>query len=138
MPPVPIGKAEVVRNGTDITIVSLAVGVHRSLQAAKILEVEGLSCEVIDLRAVRPLDSETVVGSVSRTGRMLVVDEDYRECGLSGEVAALALEAGLTPLYARVCLEGTLPYSRALEEKSLPNVGRITAAARKLTQQRKE
>ena len=138
MPPVPIGKAEVVHNGTDITIVSLAVGVHRSLQAAKILEVEGLSCEVIDLRTVRPLDAETVVSSVSRTGRLLVVDEDYRECGLSGEVAALALEAGLTPRFARVCLEDTLPYSRALEEKSLPNVGRIVAAARKITQERKE
>lgn len=65
-------------------------------------------------------------------GRLLVVDEDYRECGLSGEVGAIALEAGLRPGYARVCLEGTIPFARHLEAKALPNVERIIAAARKL------
>jgi pyruvate/2-oxoglutarate/acetoin dehydrogenase E1 component len=131
-PSVPIGSARILRNGRDITIVSLAVGVHRSLEAAKALEAEGIGCEVIDLRTIRPLDTETIVAAVSRTGRLLVVDEDYRECGLSGEVCAIALEAGLRPAYARVCLEGTLPFSRRLEGKALPNVDRITAAVRKL------
>jgi acetoin:2,6-dichlorophenolindophenol oxidoreductase subunit beta len=132
LPPVPIGSAKVRRNGRDITIVSLAVGVHRSLEAAKTLEVEGIGCEVIDLRTTRPLDGATIAASVARTGRLLVVDEDYRECGLSGEVGAVALEAGLRPAYARVCLEGTLPFARRLEAKALPNLERITAAARKL------
>ena len=64
---------------------------------------------------------------------VLVVDEDYRECGLSGEVGAIALEAGIRPVYATVCLEGTLPFARRLEAKALPNAERITAAARKLS-----
>jgi len=131
-PSVPIGSARVVRNGQDITIVSLAVGIHRSLEAAKRLEPEGISCEVIDLRSTRPIDRETLTASVSRTGRLLVVDEDYRECGLSGEVGAIALEAGLRPGYARVCLEETLPFARRLEAEALPNVERIAAASRRL------
>ena len=125
----PIGSAAVRRSGRDVTIASLAVGVHRALSAAERLATRGIDAEVIDLRSVRPLDRRTIVDSVRRTGRLLVVDEDYRECGLSGELAALALEAGLTPRYARVCLEGTLSYARHLEDAELPNVGRIEAAA---------
>jgi pyruvate dehydrogenase E1 component beta subunit len=129
---VPIGRAALRRRGDALTVVSLAVGVHRALAAAETLAAEGLGCDVIDLRTVRPLDREAIVASVSRTGRLLVVDEDYREFGLSGEVAAAALEAGLAPRYARVCVEGTLPYARHLEEAALPNVARIVAAARAL------
>ena len=130
--PLPLGRAVVRREGADLTVASLAVGVHRALAAARELADGGVSCEVIDLRGVRPLDSALVRGSVARTGRLLVVDEDYRELGLSGELAAEVLEAGLTPRYGRVCLEGTLPYARPLEERALPNVGRIVAAAKKL------
>ena len=129
---VPLGLAKILRVGADITIVSLAVGVHRSLEAARVLEAEGIGCEVIDLRTIRPLDAATITAAVSKTGRLLVVDEDYRECGLSGEVAAIALEAGLRPRFARVCLEGTLPFARHLELRALPNVERIAVAARKL------
>ncbi len=131
-PPVPIGAARIIMEGADLTIVSLAVGVHRALEAAAALTKDGLSCEVVDLRTVRPLDIGTVVNSVAKTGRLLVVDEDYRECGLSGEIAALVLEAGLAPRYNRVCLEETIPYSRRLELRVLPSVGRIVGAARKL------
>ncbi len=129
---VPIGRAAVLREGRDLTIVSLAVGVHRAVAAAERLGRDGISCEVIDLRTVQPLDREAVASSVSRTRRLLVVDEDYREFGLSGEVAAAVLEAGLGPRYARVCLEGTIPYARHLEDAALPNVDRIVAAASKL------
>jgi pyruvate dehydrogenase E1 component beta subunit len=129
---VPLGSAKILRGGADITIVSLAVGVHRSLEAARLLETEGIECEVIDLRTVRPLDAVTITAAVSKTGRLLVVDEDYRECGLSGEAAAVALEAGLRPRFARVCLEGTVPFARHLEARALPNVERIAVAARKL------
>jgi pyruvate/2-oxoglutarate/acetoin dehydrogenase E1 component len=129
---VPIGRAAIRRQGRDLTIASLAVGVHRALAAADRLAEDGRSCEVVDLRTVRPLDRATLTASVARTGKLLVVDEDYRECGLSGEVAAAVLEAGHAPRYARVCLEGTIPYARHLEDAALPNVDRIVAAARSL------
>jgi pyruvate dehydrogenase E1 component beta subunit len=125
----PFGKAAVRREGTDVTIVSVAVGVHRALDAAAKVEATGVSCEVIDLRSLRPLDVETVVGSVTKTGRLLVVDEDYREFGLAGEMAAICLEAALSPRFARVCVEDTIPYARHLEDAALPNVGRIVEAA---------
>ncbi len=129
---VPLGQAAVRRRGAGLTIASLAVGVHRALAAAEVLAREGIDCEVVDLRTVRPLDRATVTESVRRTSRLLVVDEDYREFGLSGELAAAVLEAGLAPRFARVCVEGTIPYARRLEERALPNVERIVAAARTL------
>ncbi len=129
---VPIGRAAVRRPGRDVTVVSLAVGVHRAIAAAERLASEGIECEVIDLRTVRPLDREAIAASVARTRRLLVVDEDYREFGLSGEVAAAALEAGLASRFARVCLEGTIPYARHLEKAALPNAERIAAAVRSL------
>ncbi|MCW8984814.1 MAG: hypothetical protein OQK55_05700, partial [Thermoanaerobaculales bacterium] len=128
----PFGKAAVRREGTDVTIVSVAVGVHRALEAAANLQNSNVSCEVIDLRSLRPLDVETIVESVTRTGRLLVVDEDYREFGLAGEMAAICLEAALSPRFARVCVEDTLPYARHLEDAALPNVDRIVEAANSL------
>jgi pyruvate dehydrogenase E1 component beta subunit len=128
----PFGNAAVRRQGNDVTVVSVAVGVHRALEAAAKLDTSGVSCEVIDLRSLRPLDTATVVESVTKTGRLLVVDEDYREFGLAGELAAICLEAALSPRYARVCVEDTLPYARPLEDAALPNVNRIVEAARSL------
>jgi len=125
---VPFGAAAVRRAGTDVTICSLSVGVHRALEAAAALANEGVSCEVIDLRSLRPLDTAAVVESVRKTGRLVVVDEDYREYGLSGELAAVALEAGLSPRFGRVCVEDTMPYARDLELAALPNADRIHAA----------
>jgi pyruvate/2-oxoglutarate/acetoin dehydrogenase E1 component len=122
------GEAAIRLQGTDVTIASLAVGVHRASKAAERLEIDGISCEVIDLRSLRPLDRPTVIESVRKTGHLLVVDEDYREFGLSGELAAVCLEAGLAPRYGRVCVEATLPFARNLEEKALPNADRIVAA----------
>jgi pyruvate/2-oxoglutarate/acetoin dehydrogenase E1 component len=131
-PSVPLGSAKILRRGGDVSVVSLAVGVHRSLEAAAELDRDKIDCEVIDLRTVRPIDAKTIAESVARTGRLLVVDEDYRACGLSGEIGAIAFEAGLAPRFARVCLENTLPYARRLEDEALPNVRRIIAAARML------
>ncbi len=127
---VPLGRAALRRRGDALTLASLGVGVHRASAAAALLAAEGLECDVLDLRTVRPLDREALVESVRRTGALLVVDEDYQEFGLSGEVAAVALEAGLAPRYARVCLDGPLPYARHLEDAALPNVERIVRAAR--------
>ena len=127
--PLEIGKAAVRREGSDLTVVSVGVGVHRALEAASSLEASAISAGVIDLRTVSPLDRETVCEAVSRTGRMLVVDEDYEQFGLSGELAAIALEAGLSLQYARVCTRDTIPYARALEDRVLPSTARIVAAA---------
>jgi pyruvate/2-oxoglutarate/acetoin dehydrogenase E1 component len=131
---VPIGKAAIRREGGDLTLVGVGVGVHRALEAAEILEARGVSAGVIDLRSVAPLDEEAVREAVSRTGRLLVVDEDYERFGLSGELAAVVLEAGIPVRYGRVCTQDTLPYARDLEDQALPNTRRIIDAALELMQ----
>ncbi len=128
----PIGKAVLRREGDDITIVSVGVGVHRALEAAKGLESQGVSAAVIDLRTVSPLDADTLCEHVAATGRLLVVDEDYERFGLSGEIAAVVSEAGLNASYARVCTQTTIPYAREAEDRTLPNVDRIVGAALRL------
>ena len=130
--PVPIGRAVGCRDGNDLTIISVGVGVHRALEAAERLQDHGISAGVIDLRTVLPLDRDFVCASVARTGGMLVVDEDYKEFGLSGELAASVMEAGLTVKFARVATEETIPYARHLEEQVLPNTMRIVDAAQRL------
>jgi len=127
--PLPIGKAAWRRRGTDLTIVSVGVGVHRALQAADRLCKEGISAEVLDLRTVSPFDEVALCEAVARTGRLLVVDEDYERFGLSGELAAVVLEAGLPFTYARVCTQTTIPYARSKEDAVLPNADRIRTAA---------
>jgi len=127
--PVPIGQAEMRRPGSDLTIVSVGVGVHRSLAAADDLEGQGIRAGVLDLRTVAPLDRKAVCEAVAHTGRLLVVDEDYQAFGLSGELAAVVAEAGIACRYGRVCTETTIPYARHLEEEVLPNKNRICAAA---------
>jgi len=130
--PVPIGKAIVRRKGDDITMVSVGVGVHRSLEAADELEKHGISATVLDLRTVSPLDKKAICDSVSKTGRLLVVDEDYQSFGLSGELAAVVLEERARLKYDRVCTEDTIPYSRNLEDQMLPNTQRIVKTALRL------
>jgi len=130
--PIPIGKAILRRKGSDITIASLGVGVHRALEAAALLEGKGISTGVLDLRSVSPLDKEALCEQVAHTQRLLVVDEDYEGFGLSGELAAVALEAGLSFKYGRVCTQTTIPYARDLEDETLPNVRRIVEASEQL------
>lgn len=132
--PAPIGKAVQRRAGSDLTIVSVGVGLHRALEAAQDLEAEGISAGVLDLRTVSPLDRTAVCEAVAQTGRLLVVDEDYEGFGLSGELTAVVLEAGLSCKYARVCTQTTIPYARHLEDQALPNRERIRASARQLMQ----
>jgi pyruvate dehydrogenase E1 component beta subunit len=132
--PVPIGESVVRKEGTDLTIVSVGVGVHRALEAAEVLAQEGVSAGVLDLRTVSPLDKAGICQAISQTGRLLVVDEDYETFGLSGELAAVVLEAGTPVRYARVCTTGTIPYARELEDQTLPNTHRILKAARRLVE----
>lgn len=130
--PLSIGKAVMRRPGTDVNIVSVGVGVHRALKAAQALEAEGISVGVLDLRSIAPLDENAVRDAATQTGRLLVVDEDYQGFGLSGEIAALVLEAGMTCRFARVCTRTTIPYARHLEDQCLPSIERICAGARQL------
>ena len=128
----PIGKAVLRREGSDVTIVSIGVSVHRALESAQILEAEGISVGVLDLRTVSPVDEEAVREAVEQTGRLLVVDEDYKGFGLSGELSAVVSEAGISCKYARVCTETTIPYARHLEDQTLPNKERICNSVRQL------
>jgi len=130
--PVPIGKAAIRREGADITIAGVGVTVHRALESADILEQKGFSAEVLDLRTVAPLDTDALLESVSKTGRLLAVDEDYRDFGLSGELAARVLESGIQAKYGRIGTEDTIPYSRDLEDRTLPSTNRIVEAALKI------
>ena len=128
----PIGKAVLCREGSDVTIVSIGVGVHRALESAQILETEGISAGVLDLRTVSPLDEEAIREAVEQTGRLLVVDEDYGGFGLSGELSAVVSEVGISCKYARVCTQTTIPYARHLEDQTLPNKERICNSVRQL------
>lgn len=127
--PIPFGNAAVRKYGTDITMISLGVGVHRAMEAAILLERQGVSAEVIDLRTVSPLDSSAITVSVSKTGRLLVIDEDYKQFGLSGEIAALVLENSIQSKFGRVCTENTIPYSHTLEIQVIPGTQKIAESA---------
>ncbi|MEJ2367357.1 MAG: alpha-ketoacid dehydrogenase subunit beta [Acidobacteriota bacterium] len=131
---VPIGKANVVREGTDITLISYGAMMRPLLQAQEILSKEGVSAEVIDLRTVSPLDAETVIASVTKTGRAVVVHEAPKTNGLGGEIAALISERALLHLLAPVervaGFDVAFPFP-LLEKNYLPNRDRIVKAARK-------
>jgi pyruvate dehydrogenase E1 component beta subunit len=130
--PIPLGKLNQMREGNDITLVSVGVGVHRSIEAANLLEGKGISAEVLDLRCVAPLDTEGLKNSVGKTGALLVIDEDYKNFGLSGEISAVLLENEISFKFGRVCTETTIPYSRELEDQVLPNTKRIVDKALKI------
>ncbi len=133
---VPIGKAIVRREGKHLTILSYAAMVHTSLEAAEALAGEGIEAEVVDLRTLLPLDRETILESVRRTSKLLVVHEDTRTGGIAGEIAALVTEAAFESLDGPVrrvtALDTPVPFSPPLEDYFLPNAERIAAAAREL------
>lgn len=133
---VPIGKAAVRREGADLTIVSYAAMAHTSVEAAELLSKEGIEAEVIDLRTLLPLDRETILASVKKTNKLLVVHEDTRTGGIAGEIAALVCEGAFDDLDGPVTrvtsLDTPVPFSPPLEERFLPNVQSVAAAAREL------
>ncbi len=133
---IPFGVADVKREGQDLTIVSVGLMVHRSLDAAEQLASEGISAEVIDLRTIVPLDKQAVINSLKKTHRLLIVDEDYLGFGLASELAAIAAEDALDYLDApvkRLAVPNVpIPYSRPMEKFVIPGVESIVEAARKL------
>lgn len=130
---IPFGSAAVKREGTDVTVVTLGLHVHRALEAAASLADDGINVEVIDLRTLVPLDTDTVRDSVAKTGRLVVVDEDYRSYGVTGEIIASVAENGLSDLEAveRVALPDVpIPYARPMENEVMPDTDDITEAIR--------
>ncbi len=128
--PTPLGRAAVVRAGTDVTLVSAMKGVHDSLAAADLLAEQGVSAEVIDLRTLRPLDVDTVLRSVEKTNRLAVVEEGPLTGGWAGEVLALVTEQGLGDLddaWRITTPNSPVPYSPPLEDAHLPGPERIAA-----------
>lgn len=129
---VPIGKAAIARPGTDVTIATLSLSVHHALDVADELAGDDIDCEVLDLRSLVPLDTDTILESVGRTGRLLVVDEDYRSFGVSGEIIARVAEHDPGMLSAppvRVAVPDVpIPYARGLEDAVLPTSERIRTA----------
>ncbi|NRA88412.1 MAG: pyruvate dehydrogenase complex E1 component subunit beta [Rhizobiales bacterium] len=131
----PIGKAKIERAGSDVTIVSHSMGVKLSLEAAEILAEQGISAEVVNLRTIRPLDTEAIINSVKKTGRMVTVEEGWVRCGLGAELAAVVMDGAFDYLDAPVARvtskDVPLPYAANLEKLALPNANDIVAAARK-------
>ncbi len=132
----PIGKARIMREGRDVTIVSYSIGVGMALEAAATLADEGIGAEVIDLRTLRPLDKETVLASLAKTNRLIVAEEGWPTCSIASEIVSICMEEGFDHLDApvmRVCNEDVpLPYAANLEKLALIDAARIAAAARKV------
>lgn len=133
---IPLGKAKVVRKGKDITIVTYAKMVYEALAAADMLEKEGISVEVVDLRTIKPLDKDTILNSVKKTHRLMSLQETWLSCSVASEVSAVVAENAVEYLDAPVIRMGALdtpsPFAPALEEFVLPNAQKIAAEIRKL------
>ena len=131
---VPIGKARIARPGKDVTIVAWSIGMTYALKAVVELEKEGIDAEVIDLRTIRPMDTDTIVRSVMKTGRCVVVEEGWPQSGVSAEVAARIMERAFDYLDAPVGRvngkDVPMPYAANLEKLALPNVGEVVAAVK--------
>ena len=131
---VDISRAAIRRPGRDISLITYGGCLYKTMEAAEQLAAEGIDAEVVDLRVLRPLDRDTLIDSVSRTHRALVIDEGWKTGSLAGEINAILAEDAFWSLdapLARVCSEEIpMPYPRHLEEAALPQVDKIVAAAR--------
>jgi acetoin:2,6-dichlorophenolindophenol oxidoreductase subunit beta len=138
---VPIGKAAVVRAGKDVTIVGAAIMVHKALEAAEILASEGIDVEVIDLRTIRPIDTDTIIASVKKTTRLACVYEGVKTLGIGSEISALIAESEAfdyldAPIIRLGGAESPIPYSPILEKAAVPQVENIVEALRNLVKGR--
>ncbi len=136
---VPLDRAQVVRKGADVTLVGVGVTVHHALEAAKQLAADGIEAEVVDLRCLAPPDRKTVCASTARTGRLLVVDDDYLSYGVGAEIITSVVEAGivLKAPPARIAYPDIpVPYARPMEEFALPNARKIVDAVRAMIPER--
>ncbi len=134
--PIPFGRADIKRKGRDVTVVANSLMVHHSLVAAEKLAAEGIEVEVVDLRTLAPLDEDTILASVGRTGRLVVVDECPLRCGIASEVSASVAERGFELLKAPIRrvtrAQVPVPYSAPLEAEITPDPAKIAAAIRQV------
>ena len=125
----PIGKARIARPGTDVTIVSFSIGMTYALKAADELATQGINAEVIDLRTIRPMDVETIIASVQKTGRCVTVEEGWPQSGIGSEISAQIMERAFDYLDApvtRICGKDVpMPYAANLEKLALPTVAEV-------------
>jgi 2-oxoisovalerate dehydrogenase E1 component beta subunit len=133
---VPLGEARTVLEGKDVTIATYGAMVHKSVEAARVLDGEGVGVEVIDLRTLLPLDEDTIVESVKRTGKLLVVHEDTRTGGIAGEIAIRVSEKAFewldAPILRVTAIDSPVPYSGSLEDYFLPQTDDVVKALRYL------
>ena len=133
----PIGKARVHRTGKDVTLVSFSIGMTYAVKAAAELEKEGIDCEIIDLRTIRPLDMDTVLASVMKTGRCITIEEGYPQSSVGDHIAAQIMQRAFDYLDAPVITitgkDVPMPYAANLEKLALPNVGEVIAAVKAVT-----
>lgn len=139
----PIGKAKIERAGTDVSIVTFSRMVGYSLEAAKLLEKEGISAEVINLRTLRPLDHKTVIESVKRTSRMVTVEEGWPQCGVGAELCSLVMESEAfdyldAPPERVTGADVPMPYAINLEKAALPQIDDIVTAVKRTTYRKKK
>ncbi len=131
---IPLGVASIVRTGTDVTIVGVQKMVHTALDAAELLAREGIEAEVIDPRTYSPLDTDTILGSVEKTGRLVVVDESHPRCSLATDISALAAESAFDSLRSPIRMvtgaHAPVPFSPPLEDAYIPDAAQIVAAVR--------
>jgi pyruvate dehydrogenase E1 component beta subunit len=130
--PVDIDTARIRRPGSDLTLVTYGASLYKCLEAAGVLALEGIECEVIDLRTLRPLDDAVYLESVARTHRVLIVDEGWRSGSLSAEIAARIMERAFYELDLLCTAEVPIPYARHMEQAALPGVDGIVATARRM------
>lgn len=133
----PIGKARIARAGKDVTIVSWSMGMRYALEAAETLAKEGIDAEVIDLRTLKPMDTETIIESVKRTGRVVTVEEGWAQSGVGAEIAARVMEQAFDYLDAPVARvsgkEVPMPYAANLEKLALPSAAEVVEAAKSVS-----
>ena len=133
---IPLGVADIKREGTDATIVARSLMVPAALKAAEILEKQGVSCEVVDPRTIRPLDIETILNSVKKTNRVVVAEESHPFCGVAAEISSEIMERAFDYLDAPVkrvsAADVPMPYAKNLEELAIPGVDQIVAAVREV------
>jgi pyruvate dehydrogenase E1 component beta subunit len=138
---IPFGEANVVRDGDDATIVAVGRMVHMASQAADELAGSGVECEVIDLRTTSPLDTETILESVERTGRLVVVDEAGPRCGLAGDVAGMVAQEAFGALLAPIRMvtppHTPVPFSGALEDLYIPDAQKVVNAVKSVMEYEK-
>ena len=137
---VPFGEAAVVREGNDVTIVAIGRMVHKAQEAAAELQKAGVQCEIIDPRTTSPLDTDTILESVEKTGRLIVVDESHPRCSMASDIAGLVAENAFASLKAPIRQitgpHSPVPFSDSLEELYIPSAAKIVAAAKSLKEYR--